>query len=134
MFAGLIALLSFVNYESPRYLVKCGNDELATVNLARVRNLPVDHPVIVREISEIQAQLQEEEEATLGQGWVGILKEMFLMPNNFYRIYLGFASQLLAQWSGAQSITVYAPDFFILLGIDGQNEKLLATCIFGVVK
>jgi len=134
MFAGLIAILSFFNYESPRYLVKRGKDELATINLARVRNLAVDHPVIVKEISDIQAQLQEEEEATLGQGWVGVLKEMFLMPNNFYRIYLGFASQLLAQWSGAQSITVYAPDFFKLLGVDGQSEKLLATCIFGVVK
>lgn len=56
------------------------------------------------------------------------------MPNNFYRIYLGFAAQLLSQWSGAQSITVYAPDFFKLLGVDGQSEKLFATCIFGVVK
>jgi hypothetical protein len=43
-------------------------------------------------------------------------------------------AQLLSQWSGAQSITVYAPDFFALLGTTGQNEKLFATCIFGVVK
>lgn len=29
---------------------------------------------------------------------------------------------------------VYAPDFFALLGTNGQNEKLFATAIFGVVK
>lgn len=134
MFAGIIFLLSFLNYESPRYLVKRGQDDLATANLARVRNLPIDHDVIIKEIADIQYQLHEEQEATLGQGWVGYLKEMFLMPNNFYRIYLGLFSQLLSQWSGAQSITIYAPDFFALLGTKGQNEKLFATAIFGVVK
>lgn len=40
----------------------------------------------------------------------------------------------MSQWSGAQSITIYAPDFFALLGTKGQNEKLFATAIFGVVK
>ncbi|CAG8952430.1 hypothetical protein HYFRA_00001177 [Hymenoscyphus fraxineus] len=134
MFAGIIVILSFFNYESPRYLIKIGQDDHATVNLARVRNLPVDHIHVMKEIADIQHQLQEEREATLGQGWIGILKEMFLMPNNLYRIYLGLFSQLLSQWSGAQSITIYAPEFFALLGTKGQNEKLFATAIFGVVK
>lgn len=134
MFAGIILLLSFFNYESPRYLIKIGQDDKATANLARVRGLSIDDDHIIKEISEIQLQLQEEQEATLGQGWIGILKEMFLMPNNFYRIYLGLFSQLLSQWSGAQSITIYAPEFFALLGTKGQNEKLFATAIFGVVK
>lgn len=134
MFAGLILILSFFNYESPRYLVKIGQDSKATTNLARVRGLPIDSSHVIKEIADIQQQLQEEQEATLGQGWLGILKEMFLMPNNFYRIYLGLASQLLSQWSGAQSITIYAPKFFALLGTKGQNEKLFATAIFGVVK
>ncbi|CAG8982282.1 hypothetical protein HYALB_00004516 [Hymenoscyphus albidus] len=134
MFAGIIVILSFFNYESPRYLIKIGQDDHATVNLARVRNLPVDHAHVMKEIADIQHQLQEEREATLGQGWLGIVKEMFLMPNNLYRIYLGLFSQLLSQWSGAQSITIYAPEFFALLGTKGQNEKLFATAIFGVVK
>jgi hypothetical protein len=132
IFAILIAMLSFFNYESPRYLIRCGKDKLATENLARVRNLPANHEVIVREILEIQTQLEEEKAATLGQGWKGILREMFLMPSNFYRIYLGFTVQLLTQGCGAQSITVYAPDF-LLAGVS-QNEKLFATCILGIVK
>lgn len=134
MFAGIILILSFFNYESPRYLIRRGQDEAATRNLARIRNLPMDSIHVMNEINDIQVQLHEEQEATLGQGWSGYLKEMFLMPNNLYRIYLGLFSQLLSQWSGAQSITIYAPDFFALLGTSGENEKLFATAIFGVVK
>ena len=134
MFAGIIFILSWFNYESPRYLIKAGKPEEAIRNLARVRGLSVEDNYVLREIGDIQAQLEEEKEATLGQGWLGYLREMFLMPNNFYRIYLGLGSQLWSQWSGAQSITIYAPDFFALLGTQGQNEKLFATAIFGVVK
>jgi MFS family permease len=42
--------------------------------------------------------------------------------------------QLLPQWSGAGSITLYAPDLFKLLGVTGQNESLLVTAIFGIIK
>jgi len=47
---------------------------------------------------------------------------------------LGVMSQLLSQWSGANAVTIYAPTFFSLVGVSGQNEKLFATAIFGVVK
>jgi hypothetical protein len=56
------------------------------------------------------------------------------MPNSFYRIYLRLFSQLLSQQSRAQSITVYAPVFFAFLGTEGQDEKLFATAMFGIVK
>ncbi|RAO72788.1 uncharacterized protein BHQ10_008800 [Talaromyces amestolkiae] len=134
IFATIIGTLSLFNYESPRYLIKCGNDRQATDNLSRIRNLPQNHEAIVREICEIQAQLEEERTATMGSGLSSIVREMFAIPSNLYRIYLGFAGQLLTQWCGAQSITVYAPDFFLLAGVSGQNEKLFATCILGVVK
>lgn len=134
MFAGLIFFLSFLNRESPRYLVKSGQVDKAQANLSKIRGLSLDSQYVQKEIAEIEEQLAEEEEATLGQGWLGYLREIFLMPNNFYRLYLGLGSQLLGQWSGAQSITIYAPDFFALLGTKGENEKLFATAIFGVVK
>lgn len=134
MFAGIILILSFFNRESPRYYVKRGNIEAARTNLMRLRNLPADHFFLEMELKEIQRQLAEEQEATLGQGWTGYLKEMFLIPSNLYRICLGLGSQLLGQWSGAQSITIYAPQFFELLGTKGQNEQLFATAIMGVVK
>lgn len=134
IFAGIIFILSFFNYESPRLLMKRGQEEHAIRNLARIRKLPEDHIVVQGEIAGIAKQLHEEQEATMGAGWLGYLKEMFLIPNNFYRIYLGLGCQLLSQWSGAGSITVYAQDFFALLGTSGQQEKLFATAIFGVVK
>jgi len=134
MFAGIIIALSFFNYESPRYLVKQGKVELALANLSRIRNLPQDHPIVQGEIRDIQHQLEEEQEATMGAGVFGLFKEMFLIPKNAYRLYLGLGVQLLSQWSGAGSITIYAADFFALLGTKGQNEKLFATAIFGVVK
>lgn len=134
IFAEIIFILSFFNYESPRYLVESGHDELATINLSRVRHLPIDDPAVIREISEIQAQLREEQEATLGLGWRGLLKELFTVRSNIYRLYLGLVSQLLSQWSGASSLTLYAPDFFALLGTSGQNATLFDAAIFGVVK
>ena len=106
MFAGLIFILSWFNNESPRFLVKQGKVDHAVANLARVRGLPADDDYVVAEINGIKRQLAEEQEATLGQGAFGLLREMFLIPNNLYRIYLGLGTQLLGQWSGAQSITM----------------------------
>lgn len=134
IFAGIIFILSWFNLESPRLLMKRGQREHAVKNLAHIRHLPEDHLLVQHEINEIARQLHEEEEATLGQGWLGYIKEMFLIKENLYRIYLGLFIQLLSQWSGAGSITVYAQDFFALLGTTGQQEKLFATAIFGVVK
>ena len=134
MFAGIIFLLSFTQCESPRYLIKAGKDEEAIINLSRVCQLPQDDPYVVQEINNIQLQLQEEKEATLGQGWLGVLKEMFLVPKNFYRIYLGLMAQILSQWSGAGSITLYAPNLFALVGVTGTNQGLLVTAVFGIVK
>ncbi|KAJ5999572.1 Major facilitator superfamily domain general substrate transporter [Penicillium sp. IBT 35674x] len=134
MFAGLIFLLSFLQFESPRYLVKQGQTEKAITNLARIRNLPTDHDYVVREFAAIEAAHQAELEATMGSGPIGIIKETFLVPSNLYRVYLTFMAQILSQWSGAGSITVYATDLFKLLGISGNNENLLVTAIFGIVK
>ncbi|KAJ5691776.1 Major facilitator superfamily domain general substrate transporter [Penicillium macrosclerotiorum] len=134
IFAGLIFLLSFLQYESPRYLVKKGQLDKALANLARVRNLAPEHEYVVREITAIRNAHQLEMEATMGSGPLGIIKETFLVPSNLYRIYLALMAQILSQWSGAGSITVYATDLFKLLGITGNNENLLVTAIFGIVK
>ncbi|KNG91546.1 MFS quinate transporter [Aspergillus nomiae NRRL 13137] len=134
IFAGLIFLLSFTQYESPRYLVKKGEYEAALKNLSRVRNLPEDHEYVVEEMTAIRNSHEAEMEATMGSGPMGVIKEAFLVPSNLYRLYLALMAQLLSQWSGAGSITLYAPDLFALLGITGSNESLLITGIFGIVK
>ncbi|KAI1276840.1 major facilitator superfamily transporter quinate [Xylaria sp. FL0933] len=134
IFAGLIFILTFFQSESPRYLIKKGKHEQALQTMSRIRQLPPDHEYVVREITEIRAAHEEEMEATMGSSWVGVLKEMFLIPNNAYRLYLALTVQLLSQWSGAGSITLYAPDLFALLGVGGTTESLLASAVFGIVK
>lgn len=134
IFAGIIFTLSFFQYESPRFLIKTGKDAKALENMARIRNLPADHPYVTAEIAAITIQHHEEMEATMGTNWFGVVKELFLVPSNLYRLYLAFFAQLMSQWSGAGSITLYAPDLFELLGVTGTNETLLVTAVFGIVK
>lgn len=134
MFAGIIFFLTFLQYESPRYLIKKGQNEKALDTMARLRQLPPDHEYVVREIAAISMQHQEELEATRGSGALGIVKEMFLIPSNLYRLYLTCMAQVMSQWSGAGSITLYAPDLFKLLGVTGTNEGLLVSAVFGIVK
>lgn len=134
LFAGIIFCLTFLQYESPRFLIKKGRSEQAVEVMSRLRQLPPDHEYVVREIAAIHMQHQQELEATHGAGMVGIVKEMFLIPSNRYRLYLTCMAQIMSQWSGAGSITIYAPDLFKLLGVTGTNEGLLVTAVFGIVK
>ncbi|KAF4628293.1 hypothetical protein G7Y89_g9861 [Cudoniella acicularis] len=134
IFAGIILIMSFFALESPRWLAKIGKDEQAEINLCKLRKLPADHPYVRAELIDVHDQIRREEEATMGAGFFGPLKELFVLPRNRYAIILGLACQLLGQWSGANSLTIYAPQFFALLGTTGQSEALFATAIFGVVK
>lgn len=51
--------------ETPRYLIRKGDPEKAARSLGRVRRLPVDHPAIVEELAEIEAN--HKYELSLGQ-------------------------------------------------------------------
>lgn len=133
-FAAIIALLSFFSIESPRWLVKVNKQERASANLSKLRNLPEDHWYIQSELLDINDQLDREREATMGTTWFGPLKELVMIPGNRYRLMLSVMTQILGQWSGANSITIYAPEYFAMMGTSGSNEQLFATAIFGVVK
>ncbi|KAG5914898.1 hypothetical protein E4U42_000266 [Claviceps africana] len=132
--AGIIFVLMFAQSESPRFLVKQGKSHEATHALARLRQQPAGSEYVVREIYAIQAALDHELEATSSLGWAGKLREMFLVKSNLYRVYMATMVQLLSQWSGAGSVTLYAVDLFKLLGIRGAQQGLLITAVFGIVK
>ena len=133
-FVFIIAATSFFAVESPRWLCKVGKQERAAANLSKLRNLPVEHWYVQSELLDITEQLEREREATLGAHWTGVIRELVMAPANRYRLMLSLFSQLLGQWSGANSITIYAPEYFAMVGQTGQDEKLFATAIFGVVK
>lgn len=46
--------------ETPRYLIKKGNNAAAAKSLSRLRRLPIDHPALVEELAEIQANHEYE--------------------------------------------------------------------------
>lgn len=125
---------SFFAIESPRWLCKVGKQESAAESLSTLRNLPVEHWYVQSELLDINDQLEREREATHGTKWYGVIRELVGSTANRYRLMLSICSQALGQWSGANSITIYAPEYFAMVGQTGQNEKLFATAIFGVVK
>ncbi|KAM0481924.1 hypothetical protein ACHAPX_003256 [Trichoderma viride] len=134
MMSGIIFILSFFQFESPRFLVKEGKIDQAVYSFARLRQQSPDSEYVNREIALIQIGLDRELEASQGVGWLGKVKELLFNKSNLYRVYLSSMVQLLGQWSGAGSITLYAPDLFKILGITGNSESLLVTGVFGIVK
>lgn len=97
LFAGLVLTASLFAIESPRFLAKVGKHEEAARNMSKLRGLPEDHPYVRAEIIDIEDQLEREREAGMGVGWLGPLKELFLLPRNRYCIFLGIAIQLLGR-------------------------------------
>jgi len=46
--------------ETPRYLIKVGQDEKAAKSLSRLRRLDVDNPYLIDELAEIKANYKHE--------------------------------------------------------------------------
>ena len=136
IFAGLIFILTLAQSESPRYLIMKGRHDKALQAMSRLRQLPQDHAYVVSEIDSIKDAHRRETAAATGSGRLGggILREAFTNPSNLYRVSLAITAQILSQWSGAGSITLYAPDLFHLLGVADTNTTLLVTAVFGIVK
>ncbi|BCR87970.1 uncharacterized protein ACHE_40534A [Aspergillus chevalieri] len=132
--AGALLLLSHLCEESPRYLCKVGHDEKARTSLEKLWGLPGEHELISSEMDTIQRQLHIEQEQSNGLSWLSALRELFLVAANQKRLLFVISEQLVSQWSGANSITTYAPGLFALLGLTGQSEKLFTTAILGAVK
>lgn len=133
--SALIFTLSFIFcVESPRWLLKVNRPDDAIKALSKIRKLPADHPYVVGEISDINEGLLAEKEAVGGNSTFTLLKEFFGMRSNLYRFFVvAAAAQVLGQWSGANAITIYAPELFGVVGIKGV-ESLKMTAILGLVK
>lgn len=132
--ATLIFVMSFWCIESPRWLMMVEKPEKAVQALSKLRRLPDDHPYVVGEISDIHEGIMMEREAVSGNSVTSLFKEFFCVKANRYRFFIVSAgAQILGQWSGANAITIYAPELFAVVGITGV-EKLKMTAILGVVK
>ncbi|CAI7606815.1 unnamed protein product [Penicillium discolor] len=132
--AGFLFLSSFMCEESPRHLGKNGEWEKAKHALGNLWGLSIENPELVSEIQGIQAQLHTDYGQSLGGSWIKPLKELLMVKENQRRLLFVISAQVLAQWSGANSLTTYAPQLFSLFGIQGQSAKLFVTAVFGAVK
>lgn len=97
--------------ETPRYLIKRGQNEKAARSLSKLRRLDVDHPALVEELAEITAN--HEYELSLG---TSSYAECFKMPL-LKRLLTGCGLQALQQLTGVNFIFYYGTQFFQNSGI-----------------
>lgn len=148
--AALVASAGVV--ESPRWYCEDHQYEKALMALARLRNLGEDSAAVLHEFDMIAASLDASRRALAKEdSLVGslasskapskrsrvlalALRLKCLFTETPYQIALGIAVQLLGQWTGANAVTMYAPEFFRILGILTHNQQLFMTLMFGVSK
>lgn len=123
-----------LNNESPRFLAKQDRWDEATKALCRVRTLPATHEYIRAELKDISEQLEHERMLIGGSTMKDLLKEMFTIPGNRKRALISIGLMICQQMTGTNAINYYAPQIFENLGIKGDDNKLFATGIYGVVK
>ena len=97
--------------ETPRFLIKKGQNEKAAKSLSKLRRLPVDHPALVEELAEIRAN--HEYEMSLG---AASYLECF-QGNLGKRLATGCFLQMLQQLTGVNFIFYYGTAFFTARGL-----------------
>ncbi|KAI9714193.1 MAG: hypothetical protein M1812_006414 [Candelaria pacifica] len=109
--------------ETPRYLIKRGRFDQAAKSLSRLRRLDVDHPALIEELGEIQAN--HEYELSLGKAtYLDCFK-----GNLLKRLLTGCGLQSLQQLTGVNFIFYYGTSFFQNSGISNPFIVSLITNI-----
>jgi len=113
--------------ETPRYLIKKGNNAAAAKSLSRLRHLPVDHPALLEELAEIQAN--HEYEMSIGTAsYLACFK-----PPIRKRQLTGIALQSLQQLTGVNFIFYYGTSYFSNSGIKNAFVVTMITSVVNVV-
>ena len=98
--AGLLILCMIPMIESPRWLASKGRNQEATKALSWVRNLPEDHPWIMREMAMVENQIEGEVASTgLSRSWRQIGKELFGKGVR-NRVIISFMLMVLQNFTG----------------------------------
>lgn len=114
--------------ETPRFLVKKGQNEAAGLSLSRLRRLDITHPALIDELQEIIANHQYE--LTLGPD---SYKELFVgSPHLARRTWTGCCLQMLQQLTGINFILYYGTTFFGGAGVSTPYMKSLIINIINV--
>lgn len=121
------------NAHGRRWLARHKSRAAAENVLARLRNLPEDHPYLQEELQYIMNDFEEEQMHHHSHGFAGTLKELNI-PSNRKRIVLGVLIFTFMQWAGSNAINYYSPRIFESVGLTGSSTSLYATGIYGVIR
>lgn len=110
--------------ETPRYLIKRDRHEAAARALSKLRRLSLDHPAVVEELAEIQAN--HEYEMKIGSSsYVACFRKPIRK-----RLITGILLQALQQLTGVNFIFYYGASYFQNSGIDnGFTVNIITTVV-----
>jgi MFS family permease len=126
--------ISFFLHESPRWLCLRGRNEEALKTLTTIRGLGSDHPFLLNEWEMMTTQLSREQSEFGDTGYVAIIRETFCVRSNLRRVQLTIVAYILAQFSGANSVTNYLPEIFGIIGIQSTSVKVYASGLYAFAK
>lgn len=128
--AAIVLAGSFVICESPRWLARQDRWDEAHKNLRYLRGGADSVDLELKtELAEMQAQIEEELEATAGRS----LKELS-QRRNLLRLVWGCGVSFFSIWGGQTALLYYGPVVFGQIGFIGQNAALFASGMFTVIK
>ena len=130
--SGLLIISLLFIPESPRWMAKARGRSRAMETLARLRDLPVDHPAVTEEVDDILQQLQIECSDSFGNtraAWKEIMQ-----PGLRNRVLMGILIMIFFQMAGSNAINYYSPRIFHSIGLRGTSTALVSTGIYGIVR
>merc|ERR1711939_316289 len=122
--------------DSPRYFVKRGKLEQATIALSKLRGQPRDSEYVQVELSEIVANEEYERAIIPSSGWFSSWMNCFKgglwsSKSNLRRTILGTSLQMMQQWTGVNFIFYYSTPFLQSTG--AIDNTFLISLIFTLV-
>ncbi|KAJ5677230.1 sugar transporter, partial [Penicillium maclennaniae] len=129
---GLLIIGLIFMPESPRWMAKAYGRNRAVENLSLLRGLPVDHPAVEEEVSDILHQLDIELSDNL-RNTRAAWKEL-MQPGLRNRVFIGIMIMVFFQMCGSNSINYYSPQIFGSIGLQGAEATLVSTGIYGIVR
>lgn len=125
----LIPLAIVINFlpESPRWLVQKKRDEEAKQVLGNLRGEgDPEHPKAIAEYHDIKATVLEEENTSLNDNFLGMALKSQGKWHISRRVQLVLWFQIIQEWTGIASITVYQPTIFKQAGFDSMKSQWLS--------
>ncbi|XP_013406068.1 proton myo-inositol cotransporter [Lingula anatina] len=127
--AGLPSLVQFIGFmfmpESPRWLVKNGQVEKATMVLSKIRGTED----VGEEIDSIKTADEEDKEARLALGNTLIIVQMLKTPQVRRALIVGCCLQMFQQLAGINTVMYYSATIIKLAGVEDECQAVWYSAI-----